>query len=103
MPRKIPTFRPGPLSAHVARRAYESSRPRQADKNFYSSARWVKLRAAFLAEHPLCADCQRQGRLTPAVHVHHVKERKTYPDLALDWDNLESACVPCHNAKRSLL
>lgn len=100
MPRRIPTFRAGP-PATGSRRAYEQSRPRQEDKNFYSSTRWLKLRAAFLAENPLCADCKQLGRLTPAEHVHHIKERKLRPELAFDWDNLEALCPPCHNAKRA--
>lgn len=75
-------------------------RARQIDKNFYASAPWRKLRAAFLAQGPLCVDCRKQGRITEAKHVHHVLPRKTHPHLALDWDNLEALCVKCHNARK---
>jgi 5-methylcytosine-specific restriction protein A len=99
MPRRIPTFRPrtpphprgkGPL--------YEYQRGRQEDKNFYCSSAWLRLRASFLASFPLCRPCKAKGVTKAAEHVHHVRPRKTHPDLALDWDNLESICQACHNA-----
>lgn len=100
MPKRVPTYNPPHFSRARATRAYETTAPRLADKRFYASAAWLRLRAAFLAEHPLCADCERAGRVTAAEHVHHLKERKDHPELALDWDNLEALCQPCHNGKR---
>src|SRR5206468_12734360 len=99
MPSRPRQYRP-PGSAHVAeldRRRYERQAWRQEDKAFYSAPRWRKLRAAFLAHHPLCAECDRHGRTTLAEHVHHVLERKARPELAYDWDNLESLCESCHS------
>lgn len=29
-------------------------------------------RAAYVAKHPLCEDCEAAGRLTPVQEVHHV-------------------------------
>jgi 5-methylcytosine-specific restriction protein A len=72
-----------------------------ADKAFYASTRWRRLRAVFLRSHPLCAECQRKGLLTAAAHVHHKEERKDRPELALDWANLEALCQPCHGRMRS--
>lgn len=102
MPQRIARYRPpgtATRDAKDAARAYRGQEARQLGNRFYASAAWRKLRAAFLAEHPLCADCERRGRTTAAAHVHHVKPRKERPDLALDSDNLESLCQPCHNAK----
>jgi 5-methylcytosine-specific restriction endonuclease McrA len=96
MAERVHYFRPPGLAG--ARAAYESAAPRQADKNFYSSARWRRLRAAYLAEHPLCEDCLTKGRTTAAAHVHHREPRKLRPDLAFEWDNLKATCQPCHNA-----
>lgn len=81
-------------------RPYERAVDRKADKLFYASAPWRKLRSLVLAEQPLCADCRRRGELRPAAHVHHKIERKDRPDLALDHDNLEALCQPCHNRRR---
>lgn len=96
MPARIPYHKaPG---TPAAARVYERAAPRQEDKNFYSSTRWVKLRRAFLAEHPTC---NGPGCTALAHHVDHILERKARPDLAHEWDNLQGLCVPCHNRKRA--
>lgn len=100
MPKRVATYRPHFLSRAKTTRAYETTASRLADKRFYASAAWLRLRAAFLAENPLCNACQTQGQVTAAEHVHHLKERKDYPELALEWSNLEALCQPCHNRKR---
>lgn len=98
MPQRIQYHRPhGAPTPHQNARAYD--RHRQADKNFYSSTRWVKFRASFLAKNPLCVDCTAEGRVTLADHVHHIVPRKQRPDLAFDEGNCESCCQPHHNAK----
>jgi len=48
-------------------------------------------------DHYLCQSCKRNGRLTVANTVHHIKELKNHPELALDMDNLETICPTCHN------
>ncbi|PZR07117.1 MAG: HNH endonuclease [Archangium gephyra] len=67
-------------------------------------ARWRKARAAFLAAHPLCAECQRHGRVTPARVVDHIKPHRG--DEALFWNeaNWQALCdftspFDCHGAK----
>lgn len=69
---------------------------RMADKaerdRFYGSAYWARVRLAYLAEHPVCAECKRKD----ATIVHHVKERLDRPDLQYDWANLQGLCSPCH-------
>jgi len=103
MPKRVATYRPHFLSRAKTTRAYESSASRLADKRFYASAAWLRLRNAFLAENPLCADCTREGRDVAAEHVHHLKERKDHPELALEWSNLQALCQRCHNSKRKRL
>lgn len=61
--------------------------------------RWLRLRAAFLAEHPLCADCEANGMVTPAEQVHHVAKVADRPDLRLDWENLMALCAGCHSRR----
>jgi 5-methylcytosine-specific restriction protein A len=99
MPKRVPTFRSGP-SKQAVTRMYERARPRQADKNFYSSKPWLAIRREKLSIDPLCEVCLKDVRYVPATDVHHKLERKDRPDLALDLDNLESLCKACHGAKR---
>jgi 5-methylcytosine-specific restriction enzyme A len=101
MPNRIETYRPpGATLSAGARAAYEQSTARRADKAFYASASWIRLRRLKLAENPLCQPCQSNGQVVAAEQVHHILDRKDRPDLSLDYENLQSVCVPCHNAKR---
>ena len=78
-------------------------RQRQYDRTmrerdgFYSSAEWLALRALVLSRSPLCRSCDRQGRVTVAVEVHHVLDRRNHPELALAIENLEPLCKACHS------
>ena len=40
-------------------------------KRRYNGA-WPRVRRAFLAAHPLCEMCLREGRTTAAEEVHHI-------------------------------
>lgn len=96
MPRKVATYRPVNAEVNPPRPCDRTEGRREA-KRFYASERWRRLRALFLRENPLCAACERNGRTTAARHVHHKRKRQDHPDLALDWDNLEALCQPCHS------
>ena len=65
-------------------------------------------------DHHECQDCRkrlreagkegklltgRDRKIWPAEEVHHIKELKEHPELALDDDNLVSLCTGCHNHK----
>lgn len=85
---------------------------------FYQSPAWRALRKQALTRDNFeCQECKRKGRVvstpmhTPgdpqgnaprgrnknSLHVHHIKEIKDYPELALVITNLETLCQPCHN------
>ncbi|MEA4898685.1 MAG: HNH endonuclease signature motif containing protein [Christensenellaceae bacterium] len=57
---------------------------------------WQKVRARFLAAHPLCAECLANGRTTPASEVHHILPLSRGGTHA--EDNLMALCKPCHSA-----
>jgi 5-methylcytosine-specific restriction protein A len=61
--------------------------------------RWDKARRMFLRENPLCVECRRKGRVTPANEVDHIIPHRG--DLAMFWntENWEAMCKPCHTAK----
>ena len=73
----------------------------QRDKeasSFYSSRPWRTLRAAKLSRTPLCEECMRQGKETPATMVDHITPIRQ-GGHALDMENLQSLCWSCHSAK----
>ena len=65
--------------------------------NSHYDRRWRKIREIFLMAHPLCDECRRVGRLTPATEVHHII---AVQDGGSDADeNLQALCKPCHSKK----
>lgn len=73
-------------------------------KIFYDRSAWRKLRLKALErDNYECQECKRQGKVGPAQNVHHIKEVKDFPELALVLDNLESVCIKCHNKEHKRL
>lgn len=75
-----------------------SRREANANKRGYTY-RWQRESKAHLREHPLCEECRRNGRITRATCVDHVKPHKG--DQVLFWDptNWQSLCDSCHSRK----
>lgn len=71
-------------------------RERSADP--YHSWRWTKLAKRFKAEHPLCAQCLREGRYTAAAVVDHIEPYPICKDF-YDERNLQSLCE-YHNIEK---
>lgn len=71
----------------------ESSSARLYDR------KWRKESKLFLAIHPYCAECERQGRRTLATEVDHIKPHRG--NLRLFWDrkNWQGLCHRCHSVK----
>lgn len=65
---------------------------------FYQCREWIDTKGEALErDHNECQECKRKGRYHAAEQVHHLKEVKQRPELALTIDNLESLCINCHN------
>ncbi|MDH0745743.1 HNH endonuclease [Pseudomonas sp. GD03842] len=60
--------------------------------------KWQKAREGWLRHHPLCAYCEREGRVTEATVVDHIKAHRG--DMALFWNrsNWMSLCATCHSS-----
>ena len=89
---------PKPLERRQRNREYDVKREAEHPwRAWYKTGRWRALRAAQLAQQPLCERCQSRGILTPATVCHHKKAHKG--DLVLFWDpmNLGSSCADCHD------
>lgn len=64
------------------------------DKRGYDFT-WRKVRKTYLLQHPLCEECEKHGRVTPAKEVHHIKAISEGGDR-LNPDNLMAVCRACH-------
>lgn len=66
----------------------------------YQNTTWRKMRDCYLREHPLCDECLKKGKITPATDIHHIKSPFRNGEinyaLLLDEDNLMSLCKECH-------
>lgn len=60
---------------------------------------WQQLQAAKLIADPIC-ELRIVCRGAVAREVHHVESVEERPDLRLVWENLRSACIPCHAITR---
>lgn len=67
-------------------------------KWFYNSPEWQRLRKQKLRLNPLCEHCEREGKVRPATVVDHIVPIKE-GGIALDINNLQSLCKPCHDSK----
>lgn len=70
---------------------------RPASDPKYHTRRWTKESAAFKASHPLCEECSRHGRITPAEVTDHIIP-VGYHDF---WDqaNWQALCRKCNIIK----
>ena len=89
----------GVCQDHLAEVYREEDRDRQSSSERGYDARWNKARAFYLAHHPLCVECQKEGRTEPAVVVDHIKPHRG--DISLFWDesNWQSLCKMHHDIK----
>lgn len=61
--------------------------------------RWNKARRVFLAAHPLCEECLKEGRYTKATVVDHIIPHRGDPKLFWDESNWQALCKKCHDKK----
>jgi 5-methylcytosine-specific restriction protein A len=62
-------------------------------------AQWQKARLVYLAQHPLCVACAKQGRTTAATVVDHVRPHRGCVALFWDMSNWQALCRRCHCSK----
>lgn len=77
---------------------------------FYKSEEWLELRDQILFEaHYECEDCRAKGKYERAYMVHHDREVREYPELALsrtyrdengkEHKQLWALCYKCHEIR----
>ncbi len=62
--------------------------------------RWQKARVAFLNANPLCAMCERRGRVTVATVVDHVIPHRGDRRIFWDRENWQPLCASCHDGAK---
>lgn len=73
---------------------------RKLRQKAYQSTEWRKTRETYMHSNPLCEECLKKGKVTPATSVHHIKSPFKNGEinqfLLLDYENLMSVCHECH-------
>ncbi len=57
---------------------------------------WKRIRDRYIKANPLCEECKKAGRLTPAEEVHHILPLSKGGDHS--DSNLMSLCTSCHSS-----
>lgn len=77
----------------------EAQRYEQYDRDAAAKKRygrsWKRIRDHHIAVFPLCDQCQKLGKITPAQEVHHIKPLSNGGTNG--QDNLMSLCTSCHS------
>lgn len=75
--------------------------PKETDP-FYLSVAWRRFREWYISGHPLCEQCEADGRQdTPAQMVDHIIEIEDGGELTSEANAL-SMCWKCHGIKTSM-
>lgn len=72
-----------------------------SSKGFTKSLAWRELRAKVIEKYGAkCMCCGYSPRESKGrIHVDHIKPRKYFPELALEFDNLQVLCGRCNKEK----
>ena len=62
-------------------------------------ARWQEARRQYLQRHPLCVECLRENKITPATVVDHIVPHRGDQKLFWDQSNWQPLCKAHHDAK----
>ncbi|GGD42558.1 endonuclease [Aureimonas glaciei] len=76
------------------KREADAVRPSAAKRGY--DAAWRRVRALFVAKHPVCSV---EGCGKPTTDVDHIQSVETRPDLRLSWSNLRPFCHPHHSQR----
>ena len=101
MPTRPKTFRPaGTPKPQERRRQFDKVRTETQEwRKWYCSKRWKDIKDYIWRHSPKCAECERQGFVTPGTDLDHIIPHRG--DKVLFWDktNLQVLCHSCHSKK----
>ena len=75
----------------------EENRPNAHERGY--NQRWRTERKYYLAMHPICVECEKNGRIKAASVVDHIVPHRG--DYKRFWDrrNWQPLCKRCHDSK----
>lgn len=73
------------------------ARETAADRGY--NARWRAARKRYLRGHPLCLECQCNGKTRPATIVDHILPHRGNEELFWNQCNWQPLCKSCHDKK----
>ncbi len=93
-----PTLVPSGQARCDAHERKKQKMRRDTEGNPYNNSRWRALRSAWLQEHPLCAACEKAGRVTAGTVCDHIAPHKGDP--VKFWSGpFQTLCATCHSSK----
>lgn len=102
---RIPCHHPGcPELVESGKKYCEKHKPlhpeevRSAGSRGYNRE-WQKARKVYLAAHPLCVMCQKEGRYIKATVVDHIIPHRGNQRLFWDQNNWQALCKRHHDLK----
>jgi 5-methylcytosine-specific restriction enzyme A len=99
MPNRPPSHRGLGHRTEAQRKQAQDSRRGSSRQRGYTRA-WERARLAYLSQHPLCAMCQREGRVVPAIVVDHIKAHRGDHKLFWEQKNWQGLCKPHHDREK---
>ena len=73
---------------------------KKSHDSFLTSAAWKELRRKVIQTYGArCMKCAATPSNPKQINVDHIKPRKYYPHLALEFDNLQVLCCACNKQK----
>lgn len=87
------------LDRYCAEHASDRDRYRGSRIERGYDEQWLKFRARYIIDHPLCTDCLSTDQITPAREVHHIHKLRD-GGAKFDINNVMALCSSCH-AKRT--
>lgn len=92
-----PCNRCGRGGKRQSRREHDQRRGSSTQRGY--DYQWQQFQRRYLAEHPLCVDCETEGLVGAAAHVHHVAKLRAEPSRKYDEDNLMPLCAAHHDRR----
>ncbi len=99
MMKKMPTINKGKRINNYVKH----DKAKDIYNNVYNTARWRKLRQAYLMQHPLCELCEKEGKVKEATEVHHItpiskaESELQMKELGYNPNNLMALCEFHHH------